>query len=278
MEDHGIGIRNEDLPRLFTEFGQLCPREKARNGSGLGLAITRRIVEALGGSVGVESLAGRGSRFYALVPDRLGVAGPAMLEIVMDKVRILVAENNLAYQSALFRMLSGWGYEVILASSGSEAWCMLRANGGPTLAILSSALPGMDGVEVCRQVPTWMAGSQYVYILLLAGKADVDDVVSPVWTPAPNDYITWPFHSQELRARLRAACRILKLPRTGSSGLGKSSTSRQRATASPVSGTASPCWKSSITRSRARGRSGESVALLMLDLDNFKQMTIPMAT
>lgn len=68
VEDHGIGIRAEDLPRLFTEFGQLGP--KAQSGTGLGLAITKRIVEALGGRVGVESAFGQGSRFYAILPNR----------------------------------------------------------------------------------------------------------------------------------------------------------------------------------------------------------------
>ena len=68
VEDYGVGIRAEDLPRLFTEFGQLGPSERAHHGTGLGLAITKRLVEALGGRVGVESEFGRGSRFYAVLP------------------------------------------------------------------------------------------------------------------------------------------------------------------------------------------------------------------
>ncbi len=68
VEDNGIGIRAEDMPRLFSEFGQLCPSEKAQAGTGLGLVITKRIVEAQGGSVGVDSVFGNGSRFYAILP------------------------------------------------------------------------------------------------------------------------------------------------------------------------------------------------------------------
>jgi len=68
VQDNGIGIRAEDMPRLFSEFGQLCPSEKARAGTGLGLVITKGIVEAQGGSVGVESVFGSGSRFYAILP------------------------------------------------------------------------------------------------------------------------------------------------------------------------------------------------------------------
>jgi signal transduction histidine kinase len=68
VQDTGLGIRAEDIPRLFTEFGQLGASEKAKSGTGLGLAITRRIVEAQGGRVGVESTPGVGSRFWAVVP------------------------------------------------------------------------------------------------------------------------------------------------------------------------------------------------------------------
>ena len=68
VEDNGVGIHPDDLPRLFTEFGQLGAIEKAKDGTGLGLAITRRIVEAQGGRVGVESTHGVGSRFWAVLP------------------------------------------------------------------------------------------------------------------------------------------------------------------------------------------------------------------
>ena len=68
VTDNGIGIKSSDFPRLFVEFGQLCESEKAHEGTGLGLAITRRIVEAQGGEVGVESVPGKGSCFYAILP------------------------------------------------------------------------------------------------------------------------------------------------------------------------------------------------------------------
>jgi signal transduction histidine kinase len=68
VEDNGIGIRPEDLGRLFTEFGQLGGANQTRPGTGLGLAITRQIVEKQGGRVGVESTPGAGSRFWAVLP------------------------------------------------------------------------------------------------------------------------------------------------------------------------------------------------------------------
>lgn len=68
VEDTGMGIRAEDLSRLFTEFGQLGTPRTSGSGTGLGLAITRQIVEKQGGRVGVESTVGKGSCFWAVLP------------------------------------------------------------------------------------------------------------------------------------------------------------------------------------------------------------------
>jgi signal transduction histidine kinase len=72
VEDTGIGIRTEDLGRLFVEFQQLDSSSSKRySGTGLGLALSKRIVEVQGGSVGVESKLGAGSRFWALLPRKV---------------------------------------------------------------------------------------------------------------------------------------------------------------------------------------------------------------
>lgn len=71
VEDQGIGIKAEDIPRLFQEFQQLdLSASKKYQGTGLGLALTKRIIEAQGGCVGVESIRGHGSIFYAILPLR----------------------------------------------------------------------------------------------------------------------------------------------------------------------------------------------------------------
>lgn len=69
VEDAGAGVAPEDMPRLFVEFQRLAPDAMdARRGSGVGLAITRHVVEAQGGEVGVTSVYGRGSTFWAVLP------------------------------------------------------------------------------------------------------------------------------------------------------------------------------------------------------------------
>jgi PAS domain S-box-containing protein len=68
VEDTGIGVAEEELPRLFQEFSQLPNSRRAEQGTGLGLALTRHLVEAQGGSVGVRSIAGKGSVFFTTLP------------------------------------------------------------------------------------------------------------------------------------------------------------------------------------------------------------------
>jgi CheY-like chemotaxis protein len=124
-------------------------------------------------------------------------------------MRVLVAEDNLVFQWGLRAMLTQWGYDVVVVSDGIEAWGQLQNEEGPHLAILDWLMPGLDGVDVCRRVRA-SNQSNYTYILILTGKTDSEDLVTAMEAGA-DDYVTKPFKSAELRARLRAGCRILEL-------------------------------------------------------------------
>jgi DNA-binding response OmpR family regulator len=124
-------------------------------------------------------------------------------------MRILVADDNLVFQAVLQSMLTQWGYDVVVASNGEEAWRRLQHAEGPRLAILDWVMPGLDGLEVCRRV---RASNRlpYAYVLILTAKTGSEDLVTAMDAGA-DDYVTKPFKSAELRARLRVGCRILEL-------------------------------------------------------------------
>ncbi len=124
-------------------------------------------------------------------------------------MRILVADDNLVFQAVLQSMLTQWGYDVVVASDGEEAWCRLQQEEGPRLAILDWVMPGLDGIEVCRRL-RGINRLQYTYILILTAKTGSEDLVAAMDAGA-DDYVTKPFKSAELKARLRVGCRVLEL-------------------------------------------------------------------
>jgi signal transduction histidine kinase/ActR/RegA family two-component response regulator len=160
VEDTGIGIRPEDLGRLFVEFQQLdSSTTKKYPGTGLGLALTKRIVEAQGGAVGVRSAPGKGSLFFAVLGRELGEAHPQenpQERPVPPPARaglgsILVVEDNPSDGTWLVKTLSGAGYVVTAVETGGDAigLCREQVFDAITLDLL---LPDMSGREVLSAI------------------------------------------------------------------------------------------------------------------------------
>jgi diguanylate cyclase (GGDEF)-like protein len=131
-------------------------------------------------------------------------------KIAHESMKVLVAEDNVVIQNLLRGLLTKWGYEVVLSKDGTEAWDRLQKEDGPRLAILDWVMPGMDGIEVCRRVRAQQGSSGYTYVILLSAKTDQEDIVAALEEGA-DDYVTKPFHADELRARIRSAMRVLQL-------------------------------------------------------------------
>ncbi|HKC13667.1 MAG TPA: ATP-binding protein, partial [Vicinamibacteria bacterium] len=152
--DTGIGIKPEDLGRLFSEFQQLdASTAKRYAGTGLGLALTKRLVEAQGGKVGARSTPGAGSVFYAVLPQSTlseqatSHSGPGRPSATGP--RILVVEDEANDRELLERTLSQAGYAVASAFTGSAALELLR--GRPFAAItLDLNLPDISGRDVLK--------------------------------------------------------------------------------------------------------------------------------
>ncbi|HWB97821.1 MAG TPA: response regulator, partial [Bryobacteraceae bacterium] len=94
-------------------------------------------------------------------------------------MKIVVGEDNPVFQTLLKGLLKAWGYEVLIARNGQEAWALLSEEGGPRLAILDWMMPAMEGVEVCRRVRAEVR-DRYIYILLLTARIECDDVVAGI--------------------------------------------------------------------------------------------------
>jgi CheY-like chemotaxis protein len=156
VEDTGIGIRPEDIGRLFVEFQQLdATITKKFQGTGLGLALTKRIVEAQGGQVGVRSRPGKGSIFFAVLPRASaaipGEMPPAASKPVPGARAILVVEDDPKDLEWIVEALAREKYDVAIATSGAEAIERLKERAFD-LVTLDLLLPDMNGSDVLREI------------------------------------------------------------------------------------------------------------------------------
>jgi PAS domain S-box-containing protein len=157
VEDTGIGMTGEQVAGLFRPFAQ-ADRSITRRygGSGLGLAISKRLVEAMGGAIGVESAPGEGSLFWFEVPLELGDAvvltgRAALAPAAVPPLHVLVAEDVELNRDLLADVLGRHGHEVVFATDGEEA-VGLASRGGFDLVLMDAQMPVMDGVEATRRI------------------------------------------------------------------------------------------------------------------------------
>ncbi len=124
-------------------------------------------------------------------------------------MKILIADDSIVSRHLLDATLRKWGYEVVVACDGLEAWNELQKENSPSLAILDWVMPGLTGPEVCHLVRKRTTDT-YTYILLLTSKSLKEDLIEGMESGA-DDYLTKPFDQHELKVRLRAGTRIIEL-------------------------------------------------------------------
>jgi diguanylate cyclase (GGDEF)-like protein len=140
---------------------------------------------------------------------RLDAIGRPGDEGKRGRMNILVAEDDEITLRLLQKTLQEAGYEVIAVSDGHKALDFLSSKVGPRLALLDWLMPGLNGLEVCREIRRH-SEYPYIYMILLTARTSKQDVVKGLEAGA-DDYLTKPFDVEELKARLRCGERILKL-------------------------------------------------------------------
>ncbi len=132
-----------------------------------------------------------------------------MTEEQVTNKRILIAEDDVVSRRVLELFLAKWNFQVEVASNGAEAWQIFQRDDSPRLAVLDWMMPGLEGVQICRQVRE-RADRPYVYILLLSARGQKKDILEGLKAGA-DDYLKKPFDLEELHARLQVGQRIIEL-------------------------------------------------------------------
>ncbi len=205
VEDSGPGIPPEDLERIFVAFVQGEGGGEA-GGTGLGLPISRRLAELMGGSLTVQSKAGRGScfRFEALIEPaerspETGNREPAGLVAGLSPGtgprRILVVDDIRDNRDLLRGLLQPVGFEIREANNGVEALAAF-AEWSPHAVLMDMRMPVMDGYEATRRIKASEAGRDTPVIAVTASA--FRDSEQEVHRTGVSAYVRKPFRAAEI--------------------------------------------------------------------------------
>jgi PAS domain S-box-containing protein len=212
--DQGPGIPSGKQTEIFKKYVR---GESEEEGTGLGLYISRKIVEAHGGRIWVDSPHSgktQGAAFTFTMPIMPEIATETTYScddqepvITVEQSRstegetVLVVEDETDVQTLLHTILSQEGYQVEIAPDGPTALDIIQVD-PPNLVLLDWMMPGMRGLQVCRNIRRWTN----IPIIMVTSKTSQADLIAALDAGA-DDYVTKPFQTEELLARIRSLIR-----------------------------------------------------------------------
>lgn len=207
VRDSGIGIPADKLEHIFTPFEQADMSTTRRfGGTGLGLSICRMLTELMGGEIGVDSEAGRGSEFWFCVPLKMAqdsqgaavAAGEANVQLA-PQTRVLVVEDNPVNLMVITRLLTKLGVTApSTAKTGLEALAA-HEQASFDLILMDTRMPEMDGLTATRRLREQGVAT---YIIGVSADASLNDRSGALAT-GMNDYLTKPVSLEALSRALK---------------------------------------------------------------------------
>ncbi|MDR0683714.1 MAG: response regulator [Spirochaetaceae bacterium] len=207
VEDTGIGIEKDDIPKLFGTFQQFNTNKNRKiSGTGLGLAITKQLLDLLGGSINVKSEYKKGSIFTIYIPlvpgDPLKVEKEADISTFVNaregaRINILAADDGLVNLTVINRHLAVHGMEADTCENGREALHKILQK-DYDLVFLDHMMPEMDGIEACRHIRR-TDGEKYKKLPIIALTANAISGARELFLEAGmNDFISKPIDPIQL--------------------------------------------------------------------------------
>ena len=202
IADTGIGLKKEDIPKVFNEFDQLDP-DHNRNitGTGLGLSITKNLVSLMEGKIWVDSVYGEGSVFHIRVPllrgraDNLRAKKAVWRPIYAPSASVLVVDDNEINLNVAAGLLSLSGIKSDTALSGAQAIDKIAAK-AYDIVFMDHMMPEMDGVETTRRLRQQYGRDKLVIVALTANA--VEGAREMLLTADMNDYLSKPIDKDQL--------------------------------------------------------------------------------
>ncbi|RKT50689.1 signal transduction histidine kinase [Azonexus fungiphilus] len=215
VSDSGIGVLPEKREKLFHPFSQAdSSTTREYGGTGLGLSIVRSLAHLMGGTVGMDSLPGEGSRFWFTI--RCECAGdsgtpasrdtpPGQMAALQEGLRgsVLVAEDNPVNRKVIEGLLNKLGIAAVCTENGAEALAALHRGLQPDLVLMDMQMPVMDGLRATQEIRNWEArlGRPAIPIIALTAGAFAEDRQSCL-DAGMNDFMTKPVRIDVLSSML----------------------------------------------------------------------------
>ncbi|MGL6196294.1 MAG: ATP-binding protein [Thermoguttaceae bacterium] len=201
--DTGIGIREEDLPKLFEAFTQVDQQHTSyAKGTGLGLSICKSIVELMGGTIYVTSVYGEGATFTFVIPKQVGDTNKIREQIAVQGLtidhpaKILVVDDNEINLNVANGIFGSFGADIDTAISGRDAIQKVRQN-TYDIIFMDHMMPEMDGLEATKQIR--LLGEQYEKLPIIALSANaVQGAREMFLASGMNGFVSKPIEKIEL--------------------------------------------------------------------------------
>ena len=219
VTDTGPGLEKEEVARLFTPFQRLNAPHRGIPGTGIGLAIAKSLVEAMDGTVGVESTPGEGSTFFVDLPVSAAPAPttpevPPAHELLAPTLpagrTILHIDDQPANLALVERVLESRSELLLLSASGGRAGLALARENRPDVILLDLHLPDMPGEEIVRRLHNEPRTRRIPIIILSADSTPAQ--IARLRELGVYEYITKPFKIQTLLRTLDAALQPVPPP------------------------------------------------------------------
>jgi CheY-like chemotaxis protein len=211
--DTGVGIEKEAQEKLFGDFVQAdASISRKHQGTGLGLSICKRLLELMGGQIGIESAPGKGSTFwftlpYEALPDDVEIIDH--LSIKSRKYRgaralsILVAEDNEINQTIIKAILDQMGHDATFANNGAEAVEIVKSQDFD-LILMDVRMPELSGPDATKQIRMLSGFKGQIPIIALTADVMADNRKS-YFEAGMNDLVAKPIDTEELALAINKA-------------------------------------------------------------------------
>ena len=209
VEDSGIGIKEENIDKLFSKFERLdLDKNITIEGTGLGMAITKKLLELMNGKIVVQSVYGKGSKFTVSIDQRIvKMEEEKSVELLDTNIKekdlntsgkkVLVIDDNKINLKVASKLLENYKFDIETVDSGNGCIDLLKSGKSYDLLLMDDMMPGMSGIETLHKIKEEFSDFSTPVVALTANA--ITGVKEKYLSEGFDDYLAKPINKEELK-------------------------------------------------------------------------------